>query len=73
MTYRVTVQVTTDVETGDEKEAFTMAINKVREAVGHGENGNHNGLWVTGIAHDGDGFMLYHQGHDDPRYFGERE
>ena len=72
MTYRVTVQVTTDVETDDEKDAFTMAIQKVREAVGYDENG-HNGLWVTGIAHDGDGFMLYHQGHDDPRYFGERE
>lgn len=72
MTYRVTVQVTTDVETDDEKEAFSMAIQKVREAIRDDQDGGDD-LWVTGIAHDGDGFMLYHQGHDDPRYFGERE
>ena len=61
MTYRVTVMVTTDVETDDEKDAFTMAISKVREAVGGDQDGADD-LWVTGIAQDDNGYMVYLQG-----------
>ena len=64
MTYRVTVMVTTDVETDDEKDAFTMAISKVREAVGDDQDGADD-LWVTGIAQDDNGYMVYLQGGDD--------
>ena len=53
--------VTTDVETNDEEEAFTMAISKVREAVGDDQDGADN-LWVTGIAQDDNGYMVYLQG-----------
>lgn len=63
MTYRVTVMVTTDVETDDEKDAFTMAISKVREAVGDDQDGADD-LWVTGIAQDDNGYMVYLQGED---------
>ena len=58
MTYRVTVMVTTDVETNDENEAFSMAINKVRSAVGDDQDGADD-LWVTGIAQDDNGYMVY--------------
>lgn len=61
MTYRVTVMVTTDVETNDEEEAFTMAISKVREAIGDDQDGADD-LWVTGIAQDDNGYMVYLQG-----------
>ena len=61
MTYRVTVMVTTDVETNDEKDAFTMAISKVREAVRDDQDGADD-LWVTGIAQDDNGYMVYLQG-----------
>lgn len=64
MTYRVTVMVTTDVETDDEKDAFTMAISKVREAVGDNQDGADD-LWVTGITQDDNGYMVYLQGGDD--------
>ena len=53
--------VTTDVETNDEEEAFTMAISKVREAVGDDQDGADD-LWVTGIAQDDNGYMVYLQG-----------
>lgn len=64
MTYRVTVMVTTDVETNDEKDAFSMAIQKVREAIGDDQDGGDD-LWVTGIAQDDNGYMVYSQGEDD--------
>jgi hypothetical protein len=63
MTYRVTVQVTTDVETNDENEAFSMAISKVREAVGDNQDGADE-MWVTGVAQDANGYMVYLQGED---------
>jgi len=68
MTYRVTVMVTTDVETDDEKDAFTMAISKVRSAVGDDQDGADD-LWVTGIAQDDNGYMVYLQGenNDNPQ------
>lgn len=64
MTYRVTVMVTTDVETNDEKDAFSMAIQKVREAIRDDQDGGDD-LWVTGIAQDDNGYMVYPQGDDD--------
>ena len=63
MAYRVTVMVTTDVETNDEEEAFTMAISKVREAVRDDQDGADD-LWVTGIAQDDNGYMVYLQGEE---------
>lgn len=64
MTYRVTVMVTTDVETNDEKDAFSMAIQKVREVIRDDQDGGDD-LWVTGIAQDDNGYMVYPQGEDD--------
>jgi hypothetical protein len=53
--------VTTDVETNDENEAFSMAINKVRCAVGDDQDGAVD-LWVTGICRDMDGdYMAWEQ------------
>ena len=64
MTYRVTVMVTTDVETNDEKDAFSMAISKVREAVGDDQDGADE-MWVTGVAQDDNGYLCFLQGGDD--------
>lgn len=56
--------VTTDVETNDEKDAFSMAIQKVREVIRDDQDGGDD-LWVTGIAQDDNGYMVYPQGEDD--------
>ena len=63
-TYRVTVMVTTDVESDNEEEAMSSTIGKIRVLVGddpHSVTGSENrNCWVTGIASDNDGeYMVY--------------
>lgn len=61
--YRVTIQVTTDIVADDETTAITTAVDRVKEAVG--DNGvsstgsPERPMWVTGIAHDERGFMVF--------------
>ena len=58
-TYRITVMVTTDVESNTEEEAMSSAIDKIRALVGDDQDGADN-CWVTGIASDNDGeYMAY--------------
>ena len=58
-TYRVTVMVTTDVESGSEADALSSAIDKIRALVGDDQDGADN-CWVTGIASDSDHeYMVY--------------
>ena len=51
--------VTTDVESNNEEEAMSSAIDKIRALVGDDQDGADN-CWVTGIASDNDGeYMAY--------------
>lgn len=55
--YRVTVQVTLDVEEDNENLAMGLAIDQVRDVIGdYGQTGRR--MWVTGLAHDGFGQEL---------------
>jgi len=62
--YRITVQVTTDVECGPfdsephQNTAVTKALDKVRDALGS-EALVTRKVWVTGIARDGDEYMIF--------------
>jgi hypothetical protein len=63
-TYRVTVMVTTDIESDSEADAMSSAIDKIRALVGddpHSITGSKNrNCWVTGIASDSDHeYMAY--------------
>ena len=63
-TYRVTVMVTTDIESDSEAGAMQEAVNKVRVLVGdnpHSVTGSKNRqCWVTGIASNSDHeYMVY--------------
>jgi hypothetical protein len=58
-TFRVTVMVTTDVESDSVFDAMSSAIDKVRVLIGDDQDGADN-CWVTGIASDSDGeYMAY--------------
>ncbi len=66
-TYRITCMVTTEVEGEDASEATTKALNKVRNLVEWNPNtstGSENReAWVTGIAQDGNGYLIFEQNH----------
>jgi len=58
-TYRVTVMVTTDIESDSEADAMSSAIDKVRVLISDDQDGADN-CWVTGIASDSDHeYMAY--------------
>ena len=55
MKYRVTVMVTTDVESVSFNDAIGDAIDKVEVLIARGDGGvnpTENPAWVTGIARD---------------------
>lgn len=62
-TYRVTIQVTTDIVADDERVAVASAVNRIREAIGEdpsapiGSPGR--SMWVTGVARDDRGFLVF--------------
>ena len=55
-TYRITIQVTTDVIAPDEKSAVSQAVDRVREAVGDNPletpGTPERPMWITGIARE---------------------
>ncbi len=61
--YRVTIQVTTDIVADDDRVAITTAVDRIKEAIG--DNGvastgsPERSMWVTGIARDERGFMVF--------------
>lgn len=61
--YRVTIQVTTDIIAEDDKEAVTTAVDRIKEAVGDDgvspTGSPERSMWVTGIARDSRGFMVF--------------
>ena len=58
-TYRVTVMVTTDIESDNEADAMSSAIDRIRALVGDDQDGADN-CWVTGVASDSDHeYMAY--------------
>lgn len=65
-TYRITCMVTTEVEGEDASEATTKALNKVRNLVEWNPNtptGPEREAWVTGIAQDENGYLVFEQNH----------
>ena len=61
--YRVTIQVTTDIVADDDRVAITSAVDRIKEAIG--DNGvaptgsPERPMWVTGIARDERGFLVF--------------
>ena len=66
-TYRVTCMVTTEVEGEDTSQATENALNKIRNLVGDNPNAptgsERREAWVTGIAQDGNGYLIFEQNH----------
>jgi hypothetical protein len=62
-TYRVTVQVTTEVVADNYNEAMHNAIEKVKNQVDDDGASPRDtiGFWVTGIACDETGYMVFEQ------------
>lgn len=58
-TYRVTVMVTTDVESDNEEEAMSSAISKVHTLVSDDDPSKI--CWITGIASDQGGYYVFEQ------------
>jgi len=56
--YRITVQVTTDIECDERNEAVTAALLKVKNVIG-AKALIEREVWVTGIACDPDGYMVF--------------
>ena len=57
-TYRVTVMVTTDVESDNEEEAMSSAISKVYSLF---DDDPSKVCWITGIASDKGGYYVFKQ------------
>ena len=60
--FRVTIQVTTDIIAEDDKEAVTAAVDRIKEAIGDdgvSPTGSVRSMWVTGVARDSRGFMVF--------------
>jgi hypothetical protein len=55
--YRITLQVTLDVTTDDEKTAVSQAVDLVKERIGDDDT-DHRDMWVTGVARSMDGEYL---------------
>ena len=62
-TYRVTVQVTTEVTADSFNEAMFVAVEKVKNEIGDDGASPRDtiGFWVTGIASDETGYMVFEQ------------
>jgi len=62
-TYRVTVQVTTDIIADSFNEAMFVAVEKVKNEIGDDGTSSRDtiGFWVTGIASDETGYMVFEQ------------
>ena len=62
-TYRATVQVTTDVVADNFNEAMFVAVERVRNEIGDDGISSRDtiGFWVTGIASDETGYMVFEQ------------
>jgi len=62
-TYRVTVQVTTDVVADSLNEAMFIAVERVKNEIGDDGASPRDtiGFWVTGIACDETGYMVFEQ------------
>ena len=62
-TYRVTVQVTTEVIADSFNEAMFVAVEKVKNEIGDDGASPRDtiGFWVTGIASDESGYMVFEQ------------
>ena len=62
-TYRVTVQVTTEVTADSFNEAMFVAVEKVKNEIGDDGVSPRDtiGFWVTGIASDETGYMVFEQ------------
>jgi hypothetical protein len=62
-TYRITTMVTQDVIAEDETKAASQAIDAVRIKIGdhkwQAPSGFLRSMWVTGIAQDSNGYMVY--------------
>lgn len=58
-TYRVTVMVTTDVESDNEEEAMSSAIGKVHSLFSDDDPSKI--CWITGIASDQGGYYVFKQ------------
>ena len=61
--YRVTVQVTTDIITDSFNEAMFVAVERVKNEIGDDGVSPRDtiGFWVTGIACDETGYMVFEQ------------
>lgn len=61
-TYRITTMVTQDVVAVDENQAVSQALENVKVKVGDfswAANRGTRSMWVTGIAQDSTGYMVY--------------
>jgi hypothetical protein len=61
-TFRITTMVTQDVVADDENQAVSQALESVKVKVGDFSWAAINGsrsMWVTGIAQDSSGYMVY--------------
>lgn len=62
-TFRITIQVTTDIIAEDDRDAITQAVDKIKEAIGDDgiatTGSPERSMWVTGIARDSRGFMVF--------------
>jgi len=61
-TFRITTMVTQDVIADDENQAVSQALESVKVKVGDFSWAAINGsrsMWVTGIAQDSSGYMVY--------------
>jgi hypothetical protein len=58
--FRITVQVTLDIEEQESGLAVSKAIDQVRERIGDDQDGADH-MWVTGVARDATGLLVFAQ------------
>ena len=61
--FRITVQVTLDIEEEESGLAMSKAIDRVRERIGDDQDGADH-MWVTGVARDELGLFVFARDED---------